>query len=45
MWYDKTNVLFYFIGNHITNDTKHSERNFTYGNDQSTGMETRPASI
>ena len=30
---------------HITDKTKHSERNFTYGNDQSTGMETRPASI
>ena len=34
----------YFII-HITDKTKHSERNFTYGNDQSTGMETRPVSI
>ncbi len=34
----------YFII-HITDKTKHSERNFTYGNDQSTGMEKRPASI
>lgn len=30
---------------HITDKTKHSERNYTYGNDQSTGMEERPASI
>lgn len=35
----------YFTKVHITNDTKHSERNYTYGNDQSTGMEKRPASI
>lgn len=35
----------YFIMIHIIKDTKHSERNFTYGNDQSTGMEKRPASI
>ena len=37
--------MWYFIRIHIIKETKCSERNFTYGNDQSTGMETRPASI
>lgn len=43
MWYDKTNVVFYKDSHNKR--IKCSERNFTYGNDQSTGMETRPASI
>ena len=30
---------------YITDKTKQLERNFTDGNDQSTGMEKRPASI
>lgn len=37
--------MWYFIRIHIIKETKCSERNFTYGNDQSTGMETRPAGI
>lgn len=37
--------MWYFIRIHIIKEIKCSERNFAYGNDQSTGMETRPASI
>ena len=37
--------MWYFIRIHIIKEIKCSESNFTYGNDQSTGMETRPASI